>query len=36
VLEQARTAQTEASDDHMRLTEEVEVLRNHIATLNGR
>jgi chromosome segregation ATPase len=35
-LEQARTAQSEANEDHMRLTEEVDVLRAHVASLNGR
>ncbi len=34
-LEQARTAQTEALEDHSRLTEEVDVLRDHIASLNA-
>jgi len=35
-LDQARTAQTEANEDHLRLTEEVDVLRAHIASLNQR
>jgi chromosome segregation ATPase len=35
-LEQARTAQTEATEDNLRLTEEVDVLRAHIASLNRR
>jgi chromosome segregation ATPase len=34
-LEQARTAHSEASEDHVRLTEEVDVLRAHILSLNG-
>jgi chromosome segregation ATPase len=33
-LETARTAQTEANEDHQRLTEEVDVLRTHVASLN--
>ena len=34
-LEQARTAQTEASEEHVRLTEEVGILRAHIELLRG-
>jgi chromosome segregation ATPase len=33
-LEHARTAQAEANEDNVRLTEEVEVLRAHIASLD--
>jgi len=34
-LEQARTAQTEASEEHVRLTEEIGVLHMHIESLKG-
>ena len=34
-LEKARTAQTEANEDHVRLTEEVEVLRAHLESLRA-
>ena len=34
-LEQARTAQTEASEEYVRLSEEVDVLHTHIESLRG-
>jgi chromosome segregation ATPase len=34
-LDQARTAQTEASEEHVRLSEEVDVLHTHIESLRG-